>query len=53
MEGVIEKTSRAQYTLKYKLEAVRLIGSEQRISATAAILGLAQARRSALIAVLR
>ena len=36
----MEKTSRAGYTLEFKLEAVRLISAGQSIAATAAILGL-------------
>jgi len=40
MGGIMEKTSRAGYTLEFKLEAVRLISAGQSIAATAAILGL-------------
>jgi transposase len=40
MGDVIGKTSRARYTLEFKLEATRLIGAGQSIAATAAILGL-------------
>jgi len=34
------KTKRAQYTLEFKLEAVRLVGAGQSVAAVAAILGL-------------
>ena len=34
-------TTRAKYTLEFKLEAVRLVRAGQSISATAKILGLA------------
>jgi len=37
----MEKMRRARYTLEYKLEALRLIGSGQSIAAVAATLGLA------------
>jgi len=37
----MEKMHRARYTLEYKLEALRLVGSGQSIAAVAATLGLA------------
>jgi transposase len=37
----MEKMHRARYTLEYKLEALRLIGTGQSIAALAATLGLA------------
>ena len=36
------KSARAQYTLEYKLEAVRLVKGGQSLSATARVLGVAQ-----------
>lgn len=38
----MEKMHRARYTLEYKLEALRLIGSGQSVAAVAATLGLAE-----------